>query len=286
MHVMVAGAGVLGRELIHVLLAEEHEVTAIALNAREFSGLSHPRLTCRAVDVTRPESLRGVADGIHTIVSCIGITRVNAKVTHMAVDFEGNRNLLEEAERAGVKMFAIVSPEGVELGRNAAPLLEARHLFEKRLQESRLKWMIVHSGGFFSDLADVAKLARKSPMFVIGDGNSRFTPIAVSDLARIVAGEIRTTESRKVHVGGPETLSWNAIMRLCFEHWKLPPRIYHIPAVLCRLALPLIKPFSIRHFSMGKLLVFMYTNNLPTPEIGSTRLKDYLMKALPLPGKG
>jgi uncharacterized protein YbjT (DUF2867 family) len=282
MHVMVAGAGILGRELIHVLLENEHEVTAIALNEREFSGLSHPRLRCKAVNVTRPETLRGVTDGVHTIISCIGITRVSAKLTHMDVDYEGNRNLLEEAERSGVKMFAIVSPEGVELGRKAAPLLEARHLFEKRLRESRLKWLIFHSGGFFTDLAEVARMARKSPMFVIGDGRNRFTPIAVSDLAEIVAREIETTESRKVHVGGPETLSWNEIMQRCFEHWHKPVRIYHIPAFLCRLALPLVKPFSLKHFSMGKLLVFMYTNNLPTPQLGGTKLSEYLRATLPV----
>ncbi|HAS82684.1 MAG TPA: hypothetical protein DCS43_08445 [Verrucomicrobia bacterium] len=276
MHVMVAGAGILGRELIKVLLNQGHEVTALALFEREFKGLSHARLHCKAVDVTRAETLHGVADGVRTVISCIGITRVNGKVTHEAVDYQGNCNLLAEAERAGVQQFAIISPEGVELGRRSAPLLQARQKFEKRLQESRLAWLIIHSGGFFSDLAMMAQMAQRSPMFVIGRGVERFTPIAVADLAQLVTEEIGDVRARKVHVGGPETLSWNAIMQICFAHWNLPARIYHIPRWLCQLALVFVRPFSARYYSMGKLLVFMYTHDLPTPERGKTTLREYL----------
>lgn len=282
MHVLVAGAGILGRELIRVLLGEGHEVTALALNEREFNGLAHSRLHCKVMNVTRPETLSGAAAGVDAVISCIGITRVNGRVTHRAVDYQGNLNLLMEAKAAGVKLFAIVSPEGVEAGRDKAPLLEARYMFEKVLMGSGINWLIVHSGGFFADLAEVAKMVRKSPMFVIGSGTNRFTPIAVADLASIIAEEIKTAASRKIHVGGPQTLSWNDILRMCFEHWQIKPRIYHVPEWVCGLILVLIRPLSPKYYAMGRLLLFMYTHDLPTPERGTIKLKDYFRSTLPV----
>lgn len=276
MKVLVAGVGVLGRALIRALLESGHDVTALALQEKEFAGLDHPRLRARVGDVTRPETIRGIALGMQVVVSCIGITRIRGRLTHMAVDYDGNLHLLREAEGAHVSLFAIVSPEGVELGRQAAPLLEARSRFENRLQQSGIPWLIVHSGGFFSDLAELAKMVRKAPFFVIGAGQSRFTPIAVSDLAAIVAAELERFERRKIHVGGPETLSWNEIAGRCFAHAKVTPRVVHVPVALCRLALALVGPFSAKQAAMGRLLIFMFTHDLPTPERGTTRLSDYL----------
>jgi uncharacterized protein YbjT (DUF2867 family) len=280
MHVLVAGAGVLGRELITVLLDQGHNVRAMALREEEFDGLAHPLLECRAADVTRPEMLTGLCEGVEAVVSCIGITRINGALTHDAVDYRGNVNLLKEAEGSGTKTFAIVSPEGVEEGNGHAPLLSARCRFEERLQQSDVSWIIIHSGGFFTDLAEMARLAAKSPMFVVGDGTTRFTPIAVSDLARFTAESLGSASREILHAGGPETLSWNEIVSLGFAYWGKQPRIYHVPVWFCRLTLALIRPFSKKYYAMGRLIVFMSLTELPTPPVGQERLEDYIKKHL------
>ncbi len=280
MKVLVAGAGVLGRELIGVLLEQGHNVRAMALCEEEFQGLTHPLLERRAANVTRPETLAGICEGMDAVVSCIGITRIKRAITHEAVDYQGNLNLLEEAERSGARTFAIVSPEGVEEGSRHAPLLAARCRFEERLQLSDINWIIIHSGGFFTDLADMARMAQKSPMFVVGDGTTRFTPIAVSDLSRFTAKSLESASREILHVGGPETLSWNEIVSLCFAHWGKPPKIYHVPVRLCHLILALIRPFSKRYYAMGRLIIFMSVTELPTPSVGEERLVDFMRKHL------
>ncbi len=280
MHVLVAGAGVLGRELISVLLENGHVVTAMALKESEFEGLQHPLLTCHAADVTRPQTLAGLCDGVDAVVSCIGITRTSGSVTHDAVDYMGNVNLLREAERSHVDKFAIVSPEGVDEGDRHAPLLAARARFESVLKRSELNWMVIHSGGFFADLAEMARMAQKSPMFVIGNGQACFTPISVVDLAHFTADSLETARNETLHVGGPETLSWNEIATLCFSYWGKKPRIYHVPVWLCRLTLALVRPFSRRYHALGKLLVFMSVTELPTPSHGTERLEEFMRRHL------
>lgn len=280
MHVLVAGAGVLGRELMRGLVDRGHEVTGLALRDREFDGLNRERIRCVTGDVTRPETLQGLCAGVDVVVSCIGITRISSRLKHRDVDYQGNLNLLNAAEDAGVGKFVIVSPEGVTTGQNAAPLLEARHAFEAVLSSRKLDWVIVHSGGFFSDLAEMAKLAKKAPIFLIGNGQTQFTPIAVEDLAVLVADSVGSARNEKVHVGGPETLSWNEIAKLLFTPWGLKPRVYHVPAWVCHTVLALIGPFSPRYYAMGRLIVFMSTTQLATPTRGKTRLADYLNSKL------
>lgn len=60
------------------------------------------------VEVTNPASLTGIADGIDTVFSTIGITRQRDGVGYEEVDYGGNLALLREAERAGVKQFVYV----------------------------------------------------------------------------------------------------------------------------------------------------------------------------------
>ena len=48
------------------------------------------------------------------------------------------------------------------------------------------------------------------------------------------------------------------------------------PEGLCKVALAVLRPFSYRHWAMGKLLLFMSTHDVPTPKRGTVKLRDYL----------
>ena len=276
MRILIAGAGVLGKRLINVFLGRGMDVTAISLGQMQFEGLDHPNLRTVVCDVTKPVQLEGLCRGVDIVVSCIGITRLKGNLSHMDVDYRGNLNLLREAERSGVKKFGIVSPEGVDEGADTVPLLEARRLFEGELRNSSVGWLVFHAGGFFTDLAEMGKMAEKGSLFVIGHGKNMFTPIAVDDLAEIVAEDMLTRSHEVIHVGGPEDMSWNDICDVCFANYGKKPRVLKVPVWLCRFTLWLIRPFTKSYHAMGRLLVFMSTRDLPTKKRGRTRLADYL----------
>lgn len=279
MNVLIAGTGVLGRNLIALYLKRGDNVRALAYSQREFAGLEHPNLSTVACDVTRPETLAGVCNGMDAVISCIGITRMKGDLTHMAVDYHGNINLLREAEKAYVKKFGFISPAGVEQGRQTVPLLEAKYLFEEALKKGSVGWLIFRSGGFFSDLGEMGKMALKGSLFVIGHGHNRFTPIDVRDLAEVMVADMDKQTNRTVDVGGPEDMSWNEICRTCFEHYGKKPLILKFPKWLCELSLWILKPFAKSQHAMGKLLVFMSTVDLPTEKRGKRRFADYLRES-------
>lgn len=277
MKVMIAGAGgILGRKLVSRYLERNDTVVALVLRAAEMKGMEHPRLQIVAADVTRPETLHNTCTGCEVVVSCVGITRIRGRLTHEDVDYRGNLNLLNEAERAGVRKFGFITPAGTAEGHREAPLLSAKHRFKQALRASTISWVIFRSGGFFSDLGAMKKLAAKGPLFVIGDGSARSTPIDVDDLAGLMVDELQKQSNAVVELGGPEHLSWLDICRLCFEVQQKPVRLMRVPVWLCRAALALLRPFSFKHFAMGRLLLFMSTHDVCTPTRGTLTLRRYL----------
>ena len=279
MNLLIAGAGgVLGRELVREALARGDHVGALVLRKGELRVIEHPRLRIIEADVTKPEQLAGICKGIEQVISCIGITRLKGNLTHEIVDYRGNLNLLEEARRSGVAKFGFISPAGTELGFGHAPLIDAKHRFEQALQASGVPWVLFRSGGFFPDLAEMKALAAKGPLYAIGKGDSRSTPIHIPDLAAIMLDEMGKQQNAVVGVGGPEDLSWRETCAICFEVQGRPPRIQRAPVWLCKLALAFLRPFSYRYWAMGKLLLFMSTHDVCTPRRGKVRLRDYLAK--------
>ena len=278
MHVFIAGAGgPLGKQLISDFLDRDIQVTAMGYSKKEFAGLYHPRLATIACDVTKPEQLEGVCKGADMVVSCLGITRMRNSMTHMDVDYQGNLNLLKEAEKQGVRKFAFITPIGAEHGEeHGVPLLQAKHLFKKKLRCSGLEWVIFRAGGFFADLVEMGRMAAKGTMYLIGPGTHVFTPVDVRDVARVLVEDSLAKSNTVVEIGGPEDMSWNEICLTCFAHYGITPRIVHIPVWLCRTLLPLLKLFSPSNYAMGKLILFMSTHDLPTEKRGRLGFADQL----------
>lgn len=280
MRFLVAGAdGVLGRELVQSL--HRRGIPVLGLGYRKpghLSGLEDKLLKFIPCDVRQTEQLKGICDGIDVVISTIGITRLKANLTHMDVDYQGNLNLLNEARRSKVGKFVFISPAGVEKGHRYVPLMKAKYLFEEALKNSGINWLIFRSGGFFNDLAEFGKTARKGPLYVIGKGSSRFTPIDVKDLAEVMIEDSLTMNNKVIEVGGPEDLSWQEICEHCFAVSRSRVRIIRIPAWICKSVVWFIKPFSPKNFAMGRLLVFTSTVDLPTAKRGTLRFRDYLKK--------
>ncbi len=279
MNVLIAGVGILGRNLCTLYLERGDHVRALAFSASEFEGMEHPHLQMVTGDVTRPETLAGLCEGMELIISCIGITRLKGNLAHIDVDYLGNVNLLREAEKAGVKKFGFISPAGVDEGKGSVPLLKAKHLFESELKRSPIEWLIFRSGGFFSDLKAMGEMAQKGSMFVIGNGHNHFTPIDARDLAEVMVEDLDTQANRVIDIGGPEDMTWNEICQTCFEHYGKKPLILKFPQGLCEFFLKVLRPFAKSSHAMGKLIVFMSTLDLPTETRGKRSFSSYLRES-------
>jgi uncharacterized protein YbjT (DUF2867 family) len=276
--ILIAGiGGVLGRELLENFLGLGAEVSGLAISGREFDDIRGKLKQCHVVDVTCPESLKEVCCGIDIVISVIGITRLKGDLTHHDVDYQGNANLLAEAKRAGVRKFVFISPAGTDLGaKQGVPLMEAKFRFEEELKSSGIEWVIVRAGGFMKDFAEMAKMAKTGPMYVIGDGQVVSTPVDVKDLARLMTDDALNCTNAQVDIGGPEDMTWSQICEACFELWGKKTQIVRIPVWLCDVTLWVLKYLAPREYALGKMVLFFSVNSVPTARRGTRTFKSFL----------
>lgn len=278
--VLVVGAtGYLGGHLIRAFHQAGYTVHALARNTDRLKQLSDYIDTVHVGEATKPKSLRGICKNVDLVVSALGITRQRDGLSYLDVDYQANRNVLNEALREGVKRFAYVHVLNADKMPRVA-MAAAKAKFARELDEAPIQSTVICPSGFYSDLAEILTMAEKGRVYLFGDGEARISPIDGADLATACINAVE--QSRKwVNVGGPETLSQNDIASLAFATVGLRPRVTYIPMALARFAIRLAKlmGFDAR---VGALDFFLTASTLDmtAPPYGTIALaQDYAKRS-------
>ena len=104
MKVVLAGAyGNLGADVFKSLLAAGHEVVAADVTERDLGVTGS--YAFHKIDVTKPETLKGLCDGADVVISTVGLTKTSATVTNYEIDYQGNVNLLKARTQPRIVRF-------------------------------------------------------------------------------------------------------------------------------------------------------------------------------------
>lgn len=275
--VLVAGAtGYLGGFVARELHARGHFVRALARSPGKLEPIKSCLGEVAEAEVTRPETLEGVCDGIDVVFSSVGITRQKDGLSFRDVDYRGNKNLLEVAISAGVKKFVYVSVfNGPKL--RHLDIVKAHEDFVDELRGSGIEYAVMRPTGYFSDMGELLQMARRGRVWLIGSGESRVNPIHGADLAVACADAVEG-ETGEIDVGGPETMTWEEVAARAFDVLGKPVRITRIPEWLMWRVVHLVRLFS-RH--NGELLAFfatMATTDVVAPATGTHTLEDHFRR--------
>lgn len=277
MQVLVAGAtGNLGRALIPVLHDRGREVVALVRPGRQIrlKSLENHVNEIVAAEITKPDIAASAFSGVHTVISSVGITRQRDGLTYDQVDFGANLNLLHAAESSGVKRFIYISVVGADRDVRV-PVIRAKHRFEEALIESTLKWQIVRPSGFFTDMTDVWKMALKGTVHLLGDGESKISPIDPADLAEAIADLLDAEPGHILPVGGPADFTWNEIAELACQIAGKRCTIRHWPKRLLRATLAITRVISRPTYGTLSFLGHVMTNDTTAPNHGSRNLEEF-----------
>jgi uncharacterized protein YbjT (DUF2867 family) len=253
MKVLVAGAtGYLGRFVVREFKQRGYWVRALARNPERLAEpgpFLAPAVRGQIDDlflgqVTRPETLAGLCDGIDVVFSSLGLTRQKDRLTFHDVDYQGNKNILDRALEASVAKFVYVSVYNAHLMEHLA-IIKAHEDFVRALRASGLPYTILRPTGYFSDIGEYFQMAKSGRAYLIGDGRKRLNPIHGADLANVCA-EALTGSDAEIPAGGPVVYSQNEIAERAFSILDKPPRITHIPAWLASAAIGAMRLFN-RH---------------------------------------
>jgi uncharacterized protein YbjT (DUF2867 family) len=262
--VLIAGAtGYLGKFAVQAFKQHGYYVRVLTRSEErllEPGPFTAPALTRDDFDdvflgeITKPETLKGMLDGIDLVFSSIGISRQRDGLTFEQVDYQCNKNLIDLCKASEVTRFTYVSMQGAE-NIMQLEITQAHEKVVSALKDSGLEYRIVRPCGYFSDMGALYTMAKSGRAFLVGAGNNKMSPIHGRDLGRVC---VETSEGSdlEVEAGGPDIMTQREAAELAFEVVGKPPKITIIPMWLAR---GLVKFIALLSTQFGDLADFIVT---------------------------
>lgn len=236
--IVVTGAtGFVGRRVVQRLSAAGQHVRALTRSETRQAVLPS-NIEVVAADVLDPGSLVHAMDGAHAVVHLVAVIREIGDLTFQRVNYEGTRNVLDAACKAGVRRIVCASAIGAT-SYPAAAYFYSRWLAEEEISRSDLAYTILRFTVGFGEgdefLNQLAALVKLSPLVpVVGDGTAVFQPIAVDDVARCFVESIERDdlEGQTVDIGGPDYFTYDELIDLIAETLGVKTAKIHVSASL------------------------------------------------------
>jgi uncharacterized protein YbjT (DUF2867 family) len=225
--ILVTGAsGFVGSQTVPALIDAGHRVVALVRSPSSgevvlgrLSPGQREAVETRVGDITQPDSLPPAMTGVDGVVHLAAIPRDHRGGADLRlINTEGSRAVVAAMHTAGVRRLVHMGAMGVA-DEPALHYASSKAKAEALVRDSGLDWTILKPSlqfgpgdGFFNIIAN---LVRMSPgvVPVPGDGRSRFQPIHVADVARVVAGSFAdpATIGGTYELGGPRYWTYREI---------------------------------------------------------------------------
>lgn len=228
-----------------------------------------------------PEALEQALRGVRVLINTYWV-----RFPHGGATFEtavrNTQALLQAAKQAGVRRVVHVSIANPSL---ESPLAyyRGKALLEEAVRNSGLSYAILRPTVIFGRedilINNIAWFVRKFPVFCIpGNGGYGLQPIYVEDMARLLADAAESDENYVRDAAGPETFSFEELVRLIGKKLGRRVRTVHVPAAIAYLitrmagwfVADVILTWEEYKGLMGNLLVSS------DPPAGTVRLSEWL----------
>lgn len=225
--ILVTGAsGFVGSRAVPALLDAGHRVVALVrspnsgeLVAGRMTAAQRDGLEARVGDVTRPTTLPPALAGVDAVLHLVAIPRdLHGGRDLRLVNTDGTANVLAASAQAGVQRFVHMGAMGVE-DDPALHYASSKARAERLVRESALDWTVLKPSlqfgpgdGFFNIIADLVRIS-PGVVPVPGRGETRFQPIHVEDVARVIVASFAdpTTIGSSLELGGPRYWTYREI---------------------------------------------------------------------------
>ena len=184
-----------GLEAVKTLVAMKEHVTVVTHGSPENAELKSMGVTVVSGNVLAAETLKDIFSSapFRVVISTLGQRRGEP-----SPDYEGNKNVIDAAKKAGIPRYIMVSTIGVGDSEMAAPWLARKFLknviidkgkAEAYLKASGLDYTIVRPGGLTDKPASgQAKL--------VGDAKA-FSYVSRADVGKLVAESVKNEDETK-----------------------------------------------------------------------------------------
>lgn len=275
--ILLAGAsGALGLEVLELLHRQGKDVRALVHSADGVDRVSRFTSDIWRADASKGnEIIKDITKDISIVISTLGKSVslfTNRGKSFMENDFYANSNILDDAVKNHVKRFIYVSIKGAEKALEYE-VAKSHKMFEDALQASGLDYTIIRPVGFFSGLNDLAIMAKRKVIPIVGDGESRTNSIHQKDLAKVVMENIyEGPEIREV--GGPLVHTRREMADMIAD--KLGGKVIPVPEKVAEWGMFLPEMVDDNISAKLKYFKFVTTNDMIGEKNGEITFAQYL----------
>lgn len=187
----------------------------------------------------RPDELRRRLEGVSVLINTYWVRFPHGK-TNFETAVRNSRTLINAARDAGVRRIVHVS---IANPSHDSPLgyYKGKAEVEEAVIASGLAYSILRPTVIFGTedilINNIAWFVRRLPLFGIpGDGRYGIRPIYVEDMARLLVDAAEERGNSVIDAVGPETFTFEKLVRLVAERVGRSVRIIHLPRALAYLS--------------------------------------------------
>jgi uncharacterized protein YbjT (DUF2867 family) len=234
MNLIVGATGLLGGEICQLLAERGNAVRALVRGTSNSERVTRLRGLGAEVahgDLKDPASLAAACRGVTAVVSTASSTLSRQEGDSIeSVDRQGQLNLIEAAEGAGVKQFVLISFPHVDID---FPLQSAKRAVEERLRRGRMTYTIFQPT-FFTEVWLSPALGfdpTNATAQIYGAGQNKISWISVRDVAQFAVAALGNPHATNavIKLGGPDALSPIEVVRLAEQAVGKTVVVQHVP---------------------------------------------------------
>jgi uncharacterized protein YbjT (DUF2867 family) len=212
---VTGGTGFVGLAAVRAMHRRGHSVRVLSRNAGRGEKWWPLGVDGWAGDVSDEPSLRGSAEGCDVVLHVAGIADERPpNRTFQAVNIDGTRYVVLEAERAGVKKVVYVSSLGAERGQS--DYHRSKFVAEDVVRAFSRDWVVLRPGAVYGPgdehVSLLLQMIRSLPVIpTIGDGTQQFQPVWHEDVGEALAIAVERDAVRccTLDIAGPDLTSQN-----------------------------------------------------------------------------
>jgi uncharacterized protein YbjT (DUF2867 family) len=302
MRTLIAGStGQLGYAIARKLSATSHQVVALHRSSSDISALKQLQgVTLTQGDLLDSASLSKALEGVDVVISTANSAVPTSKRDTFKNDVLGHRNLIEAAERAGVKQFIYTSAIPFGPYDHNVPLSRAKRQTEADLAASGIPFTIFQPTSFMDiyfaffgtelplHAAAVSSLNRpykfmnsfyagirknietKGVIGIVGKGVQPSSFIAIDNVADFHVKAIGNPAAlnRIIPIGGPETLTAMDMKALFEELYGKTLKVKSTPPLILAIMSRILSLFDI---NAANILAMQYAGSQISGAIPNAR---------------
>jgi len=256
---LVGATGFLGAKIQRQLERDE-SIALRAMSRRGAPAGGNAAVEWVRGDLMDPASLDAALEGVDVVVSS---ANGYMKET-IEADFQGNKNLIEAAARAGIKRFVFLSIVACEAAPDV-PHFHAKKVAEDLIKASGTPYVFVRAPAFLDQSSDyIADGAKAGRFYIVGDKTTKWSYVLTDDLAEALAKAVTYAgpeiTNQTIDVGWRDgAKSQTEIAELVSQVTGKSLSLWVAPWFVFRMAVPLVKLFSELGYDLIQMFLFFRT---------------------------